>query len=153
MAVVAILTCGGSIVAIAANGLGTKAGDSTERAAEIFDGKPLYEAVSALLKAKGEGHLVRQVRIEPGKDPVIVDAEKGDRRGFPISWVNPIGDHAAVDSVAAWAAPSSWVSTKVILGRRNGSGSLVWRVEGRRDGKAEVYLLSPNGTQLSHRRL
>lgn len=112
----------------------------------------LPDAVDRLTRRAGVETPVRRVVAVPGKPARIERARRGETAAFPLSWVNPLGDRQSVEVVRSWVAPQRFTATRVLLGRRNGRGKLAWRVEGRRNGHAEIWLLAPNGTLLSHRR-
>lgn len=148
-ALLAILVCAGLIAGVVIASLPSSTGSHESHAGSAT----LSQSISAFQRAHGKQAAIRNVVIVPGRDARLVRADGGDRRGFPIAWVNPLGDAQAVGVVESWTAPAVFTATRILLGRRNGTGSLVWRVEGRRDGHAEVWLLAPNGTLLSHRRM
>jgi hypothetical protein len=146
LAVVALFSCAGVLSAVVASGLPAGAASSGGSGSHVS----LAAAVRAYGQRAGDDAPVQRVVITPGDGPVI---ERGAAGAFPLSWVNPLGDDQAVQVIAGWVAPQQFVATKIVLGRRNGSGHLAWRVEGRRAGHAELWLLAPNGTLLSHRRV
>lgn len=113
---------------------------------------PLARAITALTATAGDQAPIRGVVAEPGRAPVLQRAARGAREAFPVAWVNPLGVQQSVEVVEGWTAPARFDWTRVVLGRRNGRGSLVWRVEGRRGDRAEVWILAPNGSLLSYRR-
>jgi hypothetical protein len=134
--------------AVAATGLPSVGGAATSE----LRASPLAAAVAHHAAAHGEQALLAGVVVVPGRAPQLRPGRAGDPASFPVSWVNPLGDVQAVEAIESWIAPQRLPVTRVILGRRNGTGRLAWRVEARRRGHAEVWLLAPNGTLLSHRR-